>query len=78
MSNSFSKFTCSLTSVALIWNIGVSTCFAHPDHPVQVGSSDSLLHYFIQPEHALPLAIFAGAMWWLSRMVKPRLMARVP
>lgn len=78
MSNWLSKFTCSLTAGALVWNLGVSTCFAHPDHPIQVGASDSWLHYFIQPEHSLPLAVFAAAMWWLSRMVKPILMARVP
>jgi hypothetical protein len=77
MSNSFAKFFCGLMFSVLAWNVGVSTCLAHPDHPVQVGSSDSLLHYFVQPEHALPFVVFAVAIWWISRIAKPRLLASV-
>jgi hypothetical protein len=77
MSNKFSKFFPSLISGAVVWNSSLSTCWAHPDHPLPVGSSDSLLHYFVQPEHALPFAVFAVAMWWISRLVKSALSARV-
>ncbi len=78
MSNSFAKLSLGLAACAFVWNSGVSTCLAHPDHPIQVVSSESLLHYFVQPEHALPLVVFAVAMWWVSRTVKPLLLARIP
>ena len=78
MSNQFAKLFSGLIAGALAWNFGVSTCLAHPDHPVQVGASDSLLHYLVQPEHALPLVVLAVAMWFISHFVKPLLLARVP
>ena len=78
MSNPFSKFFSGLCACALIWNMGVSTCLSHPNHTVQIGASDSVLHYFVQPEHALLLVVFAFAMWWISRTVSTLLKARVP
>ncbi len=67
----------SLVSSAAIWSSGASTCFAHPDHPVQVVSSDSLLHYFVQPEHALPLAAFAVVVWLVRRLATAKFSGRV-
>ncbi len=78
MSTRFAKLFSGLTACALVWNFSFSNCLAHPDHPIQVVSSDSLLHYFVQPEHALPLVVFAVAVWWISRTVKPLLLARIP
>lgn len=78
MRNQFAKMSSVLTTCALAFNFSVSTCFAHPDHPVQVAPSDSLLHYFVQPEHALPIAILAAAMWWVCRLVKPASLVRIP
>jgi hypothetical protein len=78
MSNPFSNFFSGLSATALVSSFGSSACFAHPDHPVQVVSNDSALHYFLQPEHALPLVVFAVAMLWISRCVKAHLAARVP
>jgi len=78
MCTEFGKLFSGLFLSVLAWNFGVSTCLAHPDHPIQVGASDSLLHYFVQPEHAMPLVVFAVAMWWISQTVKPLLLARVP
>lgn len=78
MSNLYARwFSMSLAS-ALTWGMAASTSLAHPDHPVQVGLSDSLLHYFVQPEHALPLGVFAVAMWLISRSVRFSSLARVP
>jgi hypothetical protein len=78
MSNRFANLFSGLIASAFVWNLGAASCSAHPDHPVQIVSSESLLHYLVQPEHALPLAVFAVAMWWISLKFSPRLMARVP
>ena len=78
MNNPFSKSHFGLSATVLVWSVGSSACLAHPDHPVQVVSSSSALHYFIQPEHALPLVIFAVAVLWISRTVKTLLTTRVP
>ena len=78
MSSLFAKFFSGFSAAALVWNLGASACLAHPDHPIQIGASESLLHYFVQPEHSLPLAIFAVAMWWLCRMADKHLATPVP
>ena len=77
MNKQIAKLISSLFASAFVWNFGAIVCFAHPDHPVQVVSSDSALHYFVQPEHGLPLAVFTVAIVWICRMVQPQLMARV-
>ncbi len=77
MNNRFALLS-SLTASALLWILGAADCFAHPGHSVQVVSSGSALHYFLQPEHGLPLAIFAVALWWITRAVNIHLTARVP
>ncbi len=70
------RLSTSLFTVAAVWNFGAVTCSAHPDHPVKIVSSDSVLHYILQPEHGLPLVILAAAAWWLSRTLAGRSSAR--
>lgn len=70
------RLSASVLTVAAVWNLGAVTCSAHPDHPVKFVSSDSVLHYVLEPEHALPLVVLAVAAWWLSRAVAVRLAAR--
>lgn len=77
MTNPFARIVIGSAASALVWNLGALECLAHPDHAVQIVSSGSVLHYFVQPEHALTLAVFAVAMWWLSRAVKTQLADRV-
>ena len=77
MNTQFAKLISGITASALVWNFGATVCWSHPDHPVQVVSSDSALHYFIQPEHALPLVVFTVAIVWICRAMQPQLVARV-
>lgn len=66
----------SVLTIAAVWNLGAVTCYAHPDHPVTVVSSDSVLHYVLQPEHALPMVVVAAAAWWLGRAFSRKLSTR--
>ncbi len=77
MKNPFAKLTSGVFASALIWNFDAIDCLAHPDHPVQIVSSGSALHYFVQPEHVLPLAVFTVAIVWICRAVQPQLTARI-
>ena len=72
------KLFFSLSASALVWTLGASTCFAHPDHPLEIVSSGSALHYFFQPEHALTLVVFAAVVWWICRAVRGQLAVFVP
>lgn len=74
----FSKVFSSVLATVLVWNLGAVPCFAHPDHPLQIVPGNSVLHYIVQPEHSLTLAVFAVAMWWIIRCVRTQLANRVP
>lgn len=60
-----------------VWNAGAVGCFAHPDHPLVIVPGSSPLHYFVQPEHALPLVVFAVAVWWMARTANAQSVGRV-
>ena len=73
----FAKLISGVSASALIWNFDAIVCLAHPDHPLQIVSSDSALHYFVQPEHVLPWVVLTVAIVWICRAVQPQLTVRV-
>ena len=66
-----------VAAVSAVWIGSATNCSAHPDHPVQIVSSDSWLHYIVEPEHAVPLALIAAAAWLVRRATIGKLSRRV-
>ncbi len=69
MVRNFASAFWGLVAMAFANGMTSQVCLAHPDHPVQVGSGDSVAHYILQPEHSLPAVVLALALGCACRML---------
>jgi hypothetical protein len=73
-----SRIACVKSFVAVVANLALTSSYAlaHPGHAVEITSTDSPVHYLVQPEHALPVVVIMAGAWWVVSALSRKLSLR--